>query len=122
MADSALVIQWGAPHVGRENMGLGVFMKATEFYNTLQSEKKIEDFSIFLNSAGNLDANQGQMIIQGSVDQINALQQREDFKNLLTKASHVVSNLNVQHADTGARVMQRIEQLQVVRKELGITK
>jgi hypothetical protein len=122
MADSALLIQWGAPHVGREEMGLGVFMKATEYYNTLQTEKKIEDFSIFLSNFGNLDANQGQMVIQGSVDQINALQQREDYQALLTKAAHVVSNLNVQQADTGARVMQRIEQLQVVRKELGIIK
>lgn len=120
MANSALILQWGAPHVGRENMGLGVFMAATEFWNTQLTEKKIENFQIFLNNNGDLQGNQGQMVIEGSLDQINAIQQREDYQNLITKATHVVA-VNVQQADTGDRVMQRIERLQTIRKELGIT-
>jgi hypothetical protein len=103
-------------------MALGVFMGAIEFYNGLQSEKKVEDFQIFLTQQGDLNAQQGQMVVQGTPEQISALVERDDYRELVMKASHVVTTLNVQQAVSGDLVMQRVEQLQKVRKELGIIK
>jgi len=122
MADSAVVLQWGQPFAGREEMSLGVFMAAIEYYTKLKASKDIENFSIYINQGGNLSQQQGSMIVEGTPDQIMALVQREDYKTLVTKAAHVVPDLMVTMADTGNMVMQRIEKLQMARKELGITK
>lgn len=122
MAESALFIRWGQSFPGREEIGLGVFMNAVQFFTNQKDKKNVENFSVYVANEGNITEQQGAMIIEGSFDQVNKLRNTEEYQTLLTKAAHVVPNLVVTSADTGPRVMQRIEKLQVIRKELGITK
>ena len=121
MANTALYTRWGQPFPGREQMGLGIFMEAIQFYQKLQGQKEIESFSVFLMENGGLFEQQGTVVVEGSREQIQKLQQREDFQRILLKATHVVNDLVVTTAYTGEAVMQRIELLQSVRKELGIS-
>jgi hypothetical protein len=122
MADSSILISWGSSYPNREEMGLGVFMNAIKFYETLKGKNEIEHFDVNLANDGNVSQLQGFMTLRGTQAQLDTLRDNDEYKNLLTKAAHVVQNLNVTNFDTGSRIMQRIETLQGLRKELGIIK
>jgi hypothetical protein len=114
------MFQWGAPVTGREQIGLGVFMNALEYYGKLKVERAIEDYRVYLTTNGNLHEQQGSLVVEGSAAQIGSLLVREDYLMMLTKAAHVVHNLTVMEADSGDAIPRRVERLQMARKELGI--
>lgn len=120
MATSAIVTTWGANVDGREQMGLGVFMNAIQYFTERKQKGDIEDLRIFIANEGSLGEVAGHMVVEGSEDQIVALTLRDDYRMLLTKAAHVVHGLRTGSYATGDAVMGRIEQLQMARKELGI--
>ena len=122
MADNAIIFSWGGPVVGREDMGMGVFMESIELHKQLQQKGEIERFGVFVNHGGNLDKNAGSLVVEGSEDQIRKLLSRDDYQNIIIKASHVVNNFTYNEAWTGNAIPQRIERLQVARKQLGISK
>jgi hypothetical protein len=120
MATSAIVTSWGANVVGREQMGLGVFMSAVQYFTERKQKGEIEELRIFIATDGSVSENSGHMIVEGSEAQLAALTAREDYRKLLLKAAHVVHGLRTSSFVTGDAVMNRVELLQVARKELGI--
>jgi hypothetical protein len=120
MATSAIVTSWGAAVSGREQMGLGVFMGAIQFFTELKAKGVIEELRIYLARDGNLAQASGHMVVEGSDEQIQALVQRDDYRMLVLKAGHVVHELRTSVHGTGGAVMGQIELLQSARKELGI--
>jgi hypothetical protein len=120
MAKSAIVTSWGANVAGREQMGLGLFMAAVQFFTERKQNGEIEDLRIYLGEQGSLSDTAGHMIVEGSEEQIVALQRNDEYRKIITKAVHVVHGFRTTTYATGEAVMQRIEMLQVARKELGI--
>lgn len=120
MANRAIVSSWGAAFVGRENVGLGLFMQAVQFFNDCKQKGEIEELRIYINANGSLSEGAGQMIVEGSAAQLAALVERDEYMSLMTKAIHVVQGFRTVSSSTGDEVMRRIEQLQIARKELGI--
>jgi hypothetical protein len=93
MADSVLLITWGAPVHGREERGLEVFNEAVGFYGRLQQESRIEGFDVaLLEPNGLMD---GYMCISGSADQLSALRQDDEFRRVMTDASLIVHDLRL---------------------------
>ena len=120
MADAAIMISWGTAIPGREDMGMGVFMESIQFWGGLKSNGDIEDFRIYNFASGGLSNASGMVSIEGTPEQINALAAREDYKTLIIKATHIVSDMSIALAETGDTVMKSVERLQSVRKSLGI--
>jgi hypothetical protein len=91
MADRVLVISWGEPVYGREERGLEVFNESIGMAGRFQQEGKIESFNVVI-----LDPNGemgGYLEIYGSDDQINALDQDDEFTRNTVEASLIVKNL-----------------------------
>jgi hypothetical protein len=94
MADRMLFIGWGATVRGREERGLEVFNEAVGFYGRCQQEGRVEAFDVILLDphGGGLA---GYMELHGSAEQLNALQEDEEFRRLLIDASLIVDELGV---------------------------
>ena len=93
MADSTLLITWGSPVRGREERGLEVFNESMGLYGRLQQEGRIEGFDVaLLEPNGLMD---GYIAIRGSVEQLGALRQDEEFRRTLTAASLIVDDLHL---------------------------
>ena len=122
MATSSVIFSWGNAIPGRETKGLEVFMSAVQFYTQKAAKKEIESFAVHMAETGNFDTLGGTMIIEGSDEQITTITASADYRQLVVKATHIVSNFTVSRAVTGNAVMQRIEELNKVRAELGFNK
>jgi len=120
MADSAIIVTWGRNISGREQMGMGIFMSALEHYNKVKASGGLTDVRVYLCQEGNLGQFAGMITLEGSDQQVRAVLASDAHHDLLIKAGHVVADLNVVQAFSGAAVPQRIEQVQKIRKQLGI--
>jgi hypothetical protein len=91
MADRMLFIGWGAPVRGMEERGLEVFSDALGLLGRMQQEGRVESFDVaLLEPNGNLN---GYVAVHGSVEQINALREDEEFRRSTADALMIVENL-----------------------------
>ncbi len=120
MINSAIVIQWGTAIPGRENLGLETFMSAVRHYGGLKERGEIEQFQTIMFEQGDISRLSGLMILSGTQRQLQTVLESEKHRELLTKATHIVSDLRVQYGPTGQAVEQRVVEVQKWRKELGL--
>jgi hypothetical protein len=93
MADRVLFIAWSAPVPGREERGLEVFNDALGLYGRFQQDGRIESFDVRLfepNGALN-----GYIELRGSVEQLAAAREDEEFRRTLADASLIVRDLRM---------------------------
>jgi hypothetical protein len=120
MANAAIFVKWGQPFPGREQKSLEVFMGGIEYWTRLKAEKKIEDFRIYLATSGNTENYGGHVTLEGELDQLRALMDTDEHQSLLLKARHLVTNVEDVVCSTGGDIPARVQQVQKVRKDLGI--
>jgi hypothetical protein len=93
MADSMLFIGWDKAAYGREGRALEVFNEGVGYYGRLQHEGRIESFDVALLSPnGGLG---GWFALQGSAEQIAAVQADEEFQGHITDATLCVDGIRV---------------------------
>jgi hypothetical protein len=91
MADRVYVISWGEPVRGREERALEVFNESVGLAGRMQQDGRIESFDVvLLRPNGQLG---GYLEMQGSDQQIAALDQDEEFTRNTIDASLIVENL-----------------------------
>jgi hypothetical protein len=106
MADQMLFIGWGTPVRGREERGLEVFNDAVGLYGRMQQEGRIERFDVVLlrpNAALN-----GYIALQGSAEQLAAVQDDQEFQRTMIAASLIVEDLQLISGYTNAGVAQQM--------------
>jgi hypothetical protein len=102
MADRALFISWGAPIAGREERSLEVFNDTVGLYGRFQQDGMIESFNVvLLNANHTID---GYMELHGTHEQLDAVQENEDFRRTLVDASLIVQDLRVAEGVTNEGV------------------
>ena len=108
MADRILFIGWGAPVRGREERGLDVFNEAVGFYGRCQQEGRIESFDVILLEphGGGLS---GYMELHGTAEQLNALQEDDEFRRILVDASLIIDELGVVRGAANEGVAREME-------------
>ena len=88
----AIVFRWGAALPGREQMGLGVFGEALQYYEELAKEGRIiahrEYFSA--NRSG------GFMIVEGLLPELHQIVQEDAFLTIQAKAQAVVGDFEME--------------------------
>ena len=107
MADRMIFISWGAAVYGREERGLEVFNESVGLWGRMQQEGRIESFDLGL-MPPNGGGIEGYVCIKGTVDQIAAVRESDDYLRSMTDASLIVQNLCVTEGYCGegiARVM-----------------
>ena len=107
MADRALFISWGDNVPGREERGLDVFNEAVGFYGRCQQEGRIESFDVVLMPATSDIA--GYMVLKGSVDQVAALREDDEYVRIMTEASTIVMNLRQAEGYCGSEIGRVME-------------
>ena len=120
MSTMAIITSWGANVSGREQVGMTVFMGAIQFFTACKEKGEIDDLRVYVANDGDISANAGHMIVEGSAAQLGALAARDDYQALILKAAHVVQGFRTSSFTTGDAIMKRVEMLQSARKELGI--
>jgi hypothetical protein len=106
MADRILFISWGASVPGREEHSLEVFNEAVGLYGRLQQEGKIESFDVvLLNGRSEIE---GYMELHGTHEQLDAVEEDEEFRRVLVDAALVVSNLRVGEGVTNEGVAREM--------------
>jgi len=110
MADRMLFISWGTPVRGREEHGLEVFNEAIGLYGRMQQDGSIESFDVTL-LGPNAGIN-GYIELHGSVEQLAAIREREDFRRILVDASLVVDGLRQIDGFTNDAVAQQMAMYQ----------
>jgi hypothetical protein len=114
MSDYGHVTAYGAIKVGREQLAMGVWGDALEFYEKAQANGLIDsyDLQIFQPTAGALPT--GMITLWGSQDQIDQIARNEDRLRLQARASLVVEDLIETRAMRGAAVLEGIGTFQEV--------
>ena len=118
--NKSIVIQWGSNIAGRENIGLELFLGVTQYYDGLVKDDKLGSSQVVLFENGSFNDKAGMMILTGSDDQINAIIESDKHRENVTKAMHVVHNVQLASASTGEAVPTRVQDLVKWRKELGL--
>jgi hypothetical protein len=110
MADRVLFLSWGAPIAGREERSIEVFNDALGYYGRLQQEGRIERFEVTLFGANSRIS--GFMSLHGSHDQLDAVREDDDFRDILAAAGLVVADLDVSEGVTEAAIATEMERYQ----------
>ena len=91
MADRVLFISWGDPVRGKEDRAIEVFNDAIGIVGRMQQEGRIERFEVaLLRPNGDLG---GFMTIYGSREQIDAVQEDDDFQRNTVDATLCVDRM-----------------------------
>jgi hypothetical protein len=91
MADRVLFISWGQTVRGAEERGLEVFNEALGILGRMQQDGRIESFDVaLLQPNGDLN---GFIAVQGSTEQLTALQQDDEFLRNTVDAQLIVDDL-----------------------------
>jgi hypothetical protein len=107
MADRLLHISWADPARGMEERAVEVFNEALGILGRKQQEGKIERFDVVLLAPnGELG---GYMHIVGSHEQIDALQEDEDFHRNVIEAQVCVDDLRHLEGYTNEGVARQME-------------
>lgn len=111
MADAGLFIGWGKVVRGREAQAVESFNATVDFLGRRQGDGRIEGFEIcFLDRhGGDLD---GFMLVRGSVDQMNALHDDEEFMRLVMRADLLIESLGVVRAYLNEAIAQQMAMFQ----------
>jgi hypothetical protein len=110
MADRVLFISWGDNVPQREERALEVFNEALGYYGRLQQEGRIERFDVVL-----LEPNGGHggyMVLHGTHQQLDAVREDDEFRDVLTAASLVVEGLCAAEGVTDAGLAREVERFQ----------
>jgi hypothetical protein len=107
MADRVLFISWGNAVPGREEHATEVFNDAVGLYGRLQQEGRIESFdACLLEPNGDLG---GYFQLHGSADQLSAVREIGEFRDVLTAAGLIVERLRMVSGATGAAVAEEMQ-------------
>ena len=108
---------WGAPIAGREERSVEVFNDALGYYGRLQQEGRIERFDVALFGA-HAGIN-GYMVLHGSHAQLDAVEEDDEFRDILVAAALVVSDLDVVEGVTAGGVAAWMERYQAQSARVG---
>ncbi len=107
MADSGLLIGFGAPVRGRERQAIKVFSEGFEYYSRLQQAGEIESFEPVL-----LEPHGGELggffLLRGDKDQLARIRGTEEFERLTARAQLIVENIGIVGAFLGERLMSQM--------------
>jgi hypothetical protein len=110
MADRVLLFTWGQVVRGREQRALEVFNETLAFYAGLQQDGRIERFDVaLLNPNGFLN---GFIAIHGSVAQLAALREDDQFRRLIAEAALIIDDQRLLDGYIGEGVQEALTPFQ----------
>ena len=108
MADRMLFIGWGEVVRGREERAIEVFNETVGMYGRMQQDGRIESFDVVL-----LDPHGGGLAgsiqVHGSMQQLTALKDDDEFRRSMVDASLIVDEIGVVDGHTNEGVARQMQ-------------
>ena len=106
MADRVLFISWGEVVRGREERALEVFNETLGYYGRLQQQGRIEGFDVTLLEPST--GTGGYVVLKGSVDQLAALAEDDEWRQLIADSTLIVDDLRIARGASNEGVAREI--------------
>src|SRR5689334_16536319 len=108
MADRVLFIGWDRPSRGREEKAVESFNDIVGLFGRMQQEGRLEKLDIvFLDPHGG-DLG-GYFMLHCSADQIHAIEEDDEFRDAMTRATVSVDGLGMVEGFTGDAIAREME-------------
>jgi hypothetical protein len=120
MTNGAIVIEWGMPRQGREQKALEVFFSSMQKWEAWKSAGRIASFQPFGTLTGDYDKRSGFVLVQGTNQQIEALHQAEDYRQLVVEIINIATHVNVTMCETGDAMATRMQRYGGSIKSMGL--
>ncbi len=111
MADAALIIGWGMPRPGREQLGVGVILGAVRLFQSMVEAGRLERVDVFVTDGCAELSDGGSLVVTGTNEQIDGLVDDTECRAMLLRGIHVAQDFRVNRAATGASLIERLGRL-----------
>lgn len=97
MTRGALVVTWGMPRPGREELSQRVLYGTLDFYNALAESGPTEPPRFYINTCGNASDCIGMIVIEGELEELYRLQFDEEHMDTLLRGAAVAENFTTRY-------------------------
>ena len=118
--DGALLISFGAVHVGREALAVDQFTELSRYLGRVLAEGAISGFRPYFFADGRSGDVVGFLLLEGRRDRLDRLRREEDFVRHVLKAGAATANLRVQTLIAGSEAGRLVNLYREVRTDLGL--
>jgi hypothetical protein len=94
MVDAGMFIGWNRPVIGREAAAVELFGMMTGYLDRMKGKGSIESYEPVLMAVHGGDLN-GFFMVKGEHDKLNKLRESDEFLELITRASFLLTNVGV---------------------------
>lgn len=118
--ETGILIRWGMPRPGREKESLDYFQKSAEYYNRLVAEGKLTYFEPFMLASGDPEVEAGFFIIKGSVNNVFALLDDQEFRDLAARGSVLAEHYRFDMLTVGESIQRAHDEYQRALTAVGV--
>ena len=116
----ALMLSFGAVHIGREALAVEMFTEVSRFLGALLADDAITAFSPYFFADGQLNGTSGFFLIEGNRERLDALRREPGFQRLLLRTGAATANVGVNTLIAGTEAGRLVNLYRRVRGELGL--
>jgi hypothetical protein len=118
--DGALMISFGAVHVGREGLAVAQFTELSRYLGGLLGDGAISGFRPFFFADGRAGDVVGFFLLEGRRERLDALRREMAFVRQVLRAGAATANVRVQTLIAGTEAGRLVKLYRDVREELGL--
>ncbi|HXZ99060.1 MAG TPA: hypothetical protein VEK76_01805 [Candidatus Binatia bacterium] len=114
----ALLIQFGGVFPGKEKAAVEAFTETSKFYGEKLADGTFTYFEPFMFGTGDIRERLGFFIVKGPEEKIVAFNDSKEAWALRTKVAQICAHLDIEYVYTGDRVLEQVNLLGDLAKEL----
>jgi len=116
----ALMLSFGAVHIGREALAVEMFTEVSRYLGRLLADEAITAFSPFFFADGQLGGMSGFFLVEGHREQLDAIRRDVSFQQLILRTGAATANVGVHTLIAGTEAGRLVNLFRSVRKDLGL--
>jgi hypothetical protein len=116
----ALMLSFGAVHIGREALAVAMFTEVSRHLGALLADDAITGFSPFFFADGQLNGISGFFLVEGHREALDAVRRDPAFQKLILRTSAATANVGVHTLVAGTEAGRLVNLYRSVRGELGL--
>ncbi|SRR6266508_155804 len=116
----ALMLSFGAVHIGREALAVEAFTEVSRFLGNLLADDVITAFSPYFFADGQLGGISGFFLIEGHRERLDELRREPGFQRLILRTGAATASVGVHSLVAGTEAGRLVNLYRSVRAELGL--
>lgn len=116
----ALMLSFGAVHIGREALAVDMFTEVSRHLGRLLADDAITAFSPFFFADGQLGGMSGFFLVEGHRERLDAIRRDPAFQQLILRTGAATANVGVHTLVAGTEAGRLVNLFRSVRRDLGL--